>query len=178
MGTPRLTQREQPVQSLSPRDGRKKMPIVYPSVAWPTRPKLNRNGKFVPNNSDMIQMKPLCLMCCCDIGAYSTSLWCPCTAHGKIAEAIGRDYDEECCFYFGSCRWPIADAWYHAGVSKKLLRQHGIEASTRTLCCKHLWFRPCALAQELNFIKRLKAAGFINAQGVTVRGPQRQTMRP
>merc|ERR1711964_972150 len=129
-----------------------------------------------------IQMKPLCLMCCCDIGAYILAQACPCTAHAKIAEAIGRDFEEECCFYFGSIRWPCCVvcivARYHAGVVKELLKRHGIEASADDLCCKHVWCCSCALAQELNFIKRLKEAGFINPQGVAARGSRRQTMRP
>merc|ERR1712096_339273 len=109
-----------------------------------------------------IEMKPLCLMCCYDPLAFCTARFCSCIAHGRIAEAIGRDYETECCVYACLNDNPCAAAWYHTNVAIELRGQHGIPAEKDTLCIQHWCCQTAALAQELNFIKQLKAAGVIH----------------
>merc|ERR1711964_450429 len=101
-----------------------------PTVDRPPAPGRNR-GRPTDGflNFGKITTKPLCCMCCCDPGAFCTAMLCPCIVHGKIAEATGKYYAEECRMY--CCTWclgPCAAALYHVGVAVDLRRQTGIEA--------------------------------------------------
>merc|ERR1712098_182519 len=116
----------------------------------------------------------------CGCGGMCKAMCCPCMAVGEIAKHANGKYAMYCLLNVCCKDSGLNSCIMACCVLKDLRRKHGMVDATCRDYCVHACCNPCALAQELRFVQKVKELQLnaieMGQTVVKVPGPTRQSM--